>query len=73
MPLLARMSTRQNKMLVQEPPPIRVLDGFVGFCAPLLGVITSFQEQLEFGLRLTSLVIGIAIGAVHLWRLLKTK
>jgi hypothetical protein len=47
------------------------LHGVAGTVAPALGVITSFQEQLEWGLRMTSLTIGIVVGLLSLFRLLK--
>jgi hypothetical protein len=48
-----------------------VLHGIAGTVAPALGVITSFQEQLEWGLRMTSLGIGIVVGLLSLWKLIK--
>jgi len=48
------------------------LHGVVGTAAPALGVITSFQEQLEWGLRMTSLGIGIVVGLLSLWKLIKS-
>jgi hypothetical protein len=49
----------------------RFIDNIVGPTAPILGVVTSFQENIEYGLRVASLVIGIAIGLIHLYRALK--
>jgi hypothetical protein len=48
-----------------------LLHGIAGTVAPALGVITSFQEQLEWGLRMTSLTIGIVVGLLSLFRLIK--
>jgi hypothetical protein len=48
-----------------------LLHGVAGTLAPALGVVTSFQEQLEWGLRMTSLTIGIVVGLLSLFRLLK--
>ena len=48
-----------------------LLHGVAGTVAPALGVITSFQEQLEWGLRMTSLTIGIIVGLLSLFKLLK--
>ena len=48
-----------------------VLHGIAGTVAPALGVVTSFQEQLEWGLRMTSLTIGIVVGLMSLFRLIK--
>ena len=47
------------------------LHGIVGTVAPALGFITSFQEQLEFGMRLTSLSLGIIVGLLSLLKLIK--
>ena len=47
------------------------LHGVAGTVAPALGVVTSFQEQLEWGLRMTSLTIGIVVGLLSLFRLLR--
>lgn len=48
-----------------------ILHGVAGTVAPALGVITSFQEQLEWGLRMTSLTIGVIVGLLSLLKLLK--
>ena len=48
-----------------------LLHGVAGTVAPALGFITSFQEQLEWGLRMTSLTIGIVVGLLSLFKLLK--
>jgi hypothetical protein len=48
-----------------------ILHGVAGTVAPALGVVTSFQEQLDWGLRMTSLTIGIVVGLLSLFRLLK--
>jgi hypothetical protein len=50
-----------------------ILHGIAGTVAPALGVITSFQEQLEWGLRMTSLTIGLVVGLLSLWNLLKKR
>ena len=46
----------------------RFFDGPIASVAPLLGFVTSFQEDLEYGVRLTSLVVGLIVGLIHLWR-----
>jgi hypothetical protein len=43
----------------------------VGTLAPILGVITSFQEQIEYGLRISGLVVGLIVGLISLWQILK--
>jgi hypothetical protein len=56
-------------------PPLtpfdRAVDSVIGVVAPMLGVITSLQENIEYGLRIVSLFIGIAIGIISLYRLLR--
>ena len=47
------------------------MDSFAGIVATSLGLITSFQENLEFHLRITSLIIGIAVGLFSLYRIIK--
>lgn len=47
------------------------MDSFTGIVATSLGLITSFQEELEFHLRVTSLIIGIAVGLFSLYRIIK--
>lgn len=42
------------------------LKGIIGTASPLLGVVTSFQEQLEWYLRISSLVVGLAVGVMSL-------
>lgn len=51
----------------------RFIENVIGPTAPLLGVVTSFQEQLEWGMRMVSLIIGILIGLVHLYRVVRRK
>jgi uncharacterized membrane protein len=48
-----------------------VMHGVFGTIMPALGLITSMQEQLEYGLRITSLVIGIFVGILSLTKIIK--
>jgi hypothetical protein len=48
-----------------------MFDSFIGVAATSLGFITSVQEQLEYGLRITSLIIGIAVGLFSLYRIIR--
>ncbi|MCH7226659.1 hypothetical protein [Haloferula sp. A504] len=53
-----------------------VFKGVVGTASPVLGVITSFQEQIEWHLRIASLVVGLAVGLlslVSLWKKLRKR
>ena len=38
----------------------------VGTTTPVLGVITSMQEQIEWGLRVASLVVGLLVGLLSI-------
>ena len=38
----------------------------VGIASPVVGVITSFQEQIEWTLRVASLLVGLAVGIMSL-------
>lgn len=49
----------------------KVIDSLVGMTAPMLGLITSMQEQFEYWLRVGSLIVGISVGLVSLYRVLK--
>lgn len=43
-----------------------VLRGIVGTASPALGIITSMQEQIEWHLRVASLVVGLLVGIMSL-------
>jgi hypothetical protein len=43
-----------------------ITKAFVGVASPLLDVITSLQEQVEWSLRVASLVVGLAVGIMSL-------
>ena len=45
--------------------------GIIGTVSPVLGVITSFQEQIEWHLRIASLVVGLAVGVLSLISLIR--
>jgi hypothetical protein len=47
--------------------------GIVGSVVPVLGLVTSLQEQIEWGMRVTSLGIGIIVGLISAWQLLKKR
>lgn len=48
-----------------------VTKAFVGIASPLLGVITSLQEQVEWTLRVASLVVGLVVGIMSLVSMVK--
>jgi hypothetical protein len=48
----------------------------VGIASPVVGVITSFQEQVEWHLRIASLLVGLLVGllsVIGMWRKLRRK
>jgi hypothetical protein len=52
-----------------DPSPVsKMFDSVVGVAAPTLGLVTSMQEQLEYGLRVASLVVGLIVGLLAVYR-----
>ena len=48
----------------------------VGIASPVLGVVTSFQEQIEWHLRIASLLVGLLVGVlsvIGMWRKLRRR
>jgi len=43
-----------------------VFKAIIGTASPLLGVITSYQEQIEWHLRFASLLVGLMVGILSL-------
>ena len=53
-----------------------VRNAIIGTASPVLGVITSYQEQIEWHLRAASLLVGLAVGVlsvIAMWRKLRRK
>lgn len=50
-----------------------LIHGTIGTITPVLGVVTSMQEQVEWGLRVGSLLVGLLVGLISLFRLLKNR
>ena len=48
-------------------------NGITGFVASTLSVITTFQEQLEWWVRITGGMLGLLIAAATLYRLIVPK
>lgn len=51
----------------------KCFNAFTGITFPTLGVITSFQNQLDAHLRTSSLIVGLLVGLVSLYRQLNKK
>lgn len=47
--------------------------GSAGTATAMLAVVTSLQQQVEFWLRISSLLVGIAVGLATLWSLLRKR
>ena len=43
-----------------------VCKAVLGMASPLVGLVTSYQEQIEWHLRVASLLVGLAIGIMSL-------
>jgi hypothetical protein len=43
-----------------------VSKAIVGMASPLLGLVTSYQEQIEWHLRVASLLVGLLVGILSL-------
>ena len=43
-----------------------VCKAIIGTTSPVLGVITSYQEQIEWHLRAASLLVGLLVGILSL-------
>jgi uncharacterized membrane protein len=43
-----------------------VSKAIVGIASPVVGLVTSFQEQIEWHLRVASLLVGLAVGIMSL-------
>ena len=42
------------------------LKAIVGIASPVMGIITSLQEQVEWTLRVSSLLVGLLVGIMSL-------
>ena len=43
----------------------------IGTLTPMLGVVTSLQENIEYSLRISGLVVGLMVGLISLWKIIK--
>lgn len=43
-----------------------VSKAMIGMASPVVGLVTSYQEQIEWHLRVASLLVGLAIGIMSL-------
>ena len=45
--------------------------GLFGMLGSTLGVLSTFQEQFDWGIRISGGCLGLAIGAISLYRLIR--
>ena len=43
-----------------------VTKAFIGMTSPVVGLVTSYQEQIEWHLRAASLLVGLLVGILSL-------
>ena len=43
-----------------------IFKAIVGIASPVMGVITSFQQEIEWHLRIASLTVGLLVGLMSL-------
>ena len=48
-----------------------VSKAFIGMTSPILGLVTSYQEQIEWHLRAASLLVGLLVGIMSLVSMVK--
>jgi hypothetical protein len=48
-----------------------ILKAIVGVASPVIGVITSLQQQIEWTLRVASLIVGLIVGIMSLVSMVK--
>jgi hypothetical protein len=48
-----------------------IFKAIVGIASPVIGVITSLQEQVEWTLRVASLIVGLIVGIMSLVSMVK--
>ena len=57
----------------EQSTAYNILNGLIGAGASFLGVVTQFQEQLDWALKTTSTLLLICVSIVTLYNLLKKK
>jgi hypothetical protein len=62
---------RNSPNHAHQPRSDSILTATVGIASPVVGVITSFQEQIEWTLRVASLIVGLMVGAMSLIAMVK--
>jgi hypothetical protein len=56
--------------MTHEDTAHTLINGILGFSASVFAVLTTFQEQLEYWIRVSGGLIGLLIGAITLCNLI---
>jgi hypothetical protein len=48
-----------------------IFKAIVGIASPVIGVITSLQQQIEWTLRVASLLVGLIVGVMSIVSMVK--
>jgi type III secretory pathway component EscS len=60
-------------MIEEHSATYNIVNGVIGIAASSLGVITQFQEQLDWALKTASTTLLICVSTVTLYNLLRKK
>ena len=60
-------------MIEEHSATYNIVNGLIGITASSLGVITQFQEQLDWALKTSSTILLICVSVVTLCNLLRKK
>jgi hypothetical protein len=60
-------------MIEEHSVTYNIVNGLIGIAASSLGVITQFQEQLDWALKTSSTMLLICVSSITLFNLLKKK
>jgi hypothetical protein len=60
-------------MIEEHSATYNIVNGLIGIAASALGVITQFQEQLDWALKTSSTILLICVSTVTLYNLLRKK
>ena len=58
---------------MNENSTYNLVNGLIGFCCSLLGVITQFQEELDAVLKTSSTILLCCVSIVTLYNQIKKK
>lgn len=59
--------------MIPKDPFNTLSNGLMGFSGSLFAVITTFQEQIDWYVRFAGAIVGLTIGVISLYRLVRKK